>query len=216
MDKPDARHLSIETQNYLRQQAIRLRIRGKRVCDISEYLGVHPNTVCEWWSEYIDEGESALYQQKRGRELGEGRTLSPDEETTVEAIIRGHSPEEYGIESALWTRKAVRTLIEQLCGVKMPIRTVGEYLKRWGYSPQKPLERAYEQDPKAVKQWLNETFPAIQRRAAAEGAEIQWGDESGLRSDDYGGRGYSLIGHTPEIRPSKRKRNCQNSVRKIE
>ena len=93
MDKPDARHLTIETQNYLRQQAIRLRKRGKRVCDISEYLGVHPNTVCEWWSEYIDEGEAALYQQKRGRELGEGRTLSPGEEMMIESAIRGHFPE---------------------------------------------------------------------------------------------------------------------------
>ena len=212
MDKPDARHLPIETQNYLRQQAIRLRIQGKRICDISEYLGVHANTVCEWWSEYIDVGEAALQQQKRGRELGEGRTLSPAEEATVEASIREHFPEEYGIESALWTRKAVRALIEQLCGVKMPIRTVGEYLKRWGYSPQKPLQRAYEQDPKAVKKWLNETFPAIQQRAAKEGAEIQWGDEAGLRSDDYGGRGYSLIGHTPEIRPSKRKRERVNYI----
>lgn len=77
MDKPDARHLPIETQNYLRRQAIRLRIRGKRICDISEYLGVHANTVSEWWSKYIDVGETALDQQKRGRELGEGRTLSP-------------------------------------------------------------------------------------------------------------------------------------------
>ncbi len=212
MDKPDARHLTIETQNYLRQQAIRLRIRGKRVCDISEYLGVHPNTVCVWWSEYIDEGDAALYQQKRGRELGDGRTLSPSEETKVEGAIRGHFPEDYGIESALWTRKAVRALIEQLCEVKMPIRTVGEYLKRWGYSPQKPLQRAYEQDPKAVEQWLNETFPAIEQRATEEEAEIQWGDEAGLRSDEYGGRGYSLMGHTPEIRPSQRKRVRVNYI----
>lgn len=215
MDKPDARHLTIETQNYLRQQAIRLRKRGKRVCDISEFLGVHPNTVSEWWSEYIDAGEAALYQQKRGRELGEGRTLSPSEETTVETAIRGHFPEEYGIESALWTRKAVRALIEQLCEVKMPIRTVGEYLKRWGYSPQKPSQRAYEQDPKAVEQWLKETYPAIQRRAAEEGVDIQWGDEAGLRSDEYGGRGYGLIGHTPEIRPSKRKRERVNYIASV-
>lgn len=212
MDKPDARQLPIETQNYLRQQAIRLRREGKRGCDISTYLGVHPNTVCKWWNQYIDEGEVALYQQKRGRELGEGRTLSPSEETTVEAAMRGHFPEEYGIESALWTRKAVRALIEQLCEVKMPIRTVGEYLKRWGYSPQKPLQRAYEQDPKAVERWVNQTFPAIEQRAEQERAEIQWGDEAGLRSDAYGGRGYSLIGHTPEIRPSKRKRERVNYI----
>ena len=201
MDKLDARHLPIETQNYLRQQAIRLRREGKRVCDISTYLGVHPNTVYKWWDQYIDEGEAALYQRKRGREFGEGRTLSLSEETMVAATIREHCPEDYGIESTRWTRKAVRALIEQLCEVKMPIRTVGEYLNRWGYSPQKTVQRAYEQDPKTVERWLNEIYPAIEKRATAEKAEIQWGNAWGLRSDKYRGRCYSLIGHTPEIRP---------------
>ena len=106
----------------------------------------------------------------------------------------------------------MRTLIEQQCGIKVPIRTVGEYLKRWGYSPQKPLKRAYEQNPKAVERWLKEEYPAIEQRAKLEGAEIQWGDESGLRSDEYGGRGYAPIGQTPEIHPSERKRERVNYI----
>ncbi|WP_019499944.1 IS630 family transposase [Pseudanabaena sp. PCC 6802] len=215
MDKPDGRHLSIETQNYLRQQAIRLREQGKRVCDISEYLGIHRNTITEWWWAYQDYGEAALFQQRRGREVGEGRSLSASEETTIEAMLRGHSPEDYQIESALWTRQAVQILIEQELGVEMPIRTVGEYLKRWGYSPQKPIERAYEQDPAAVKHWLQEEYPAIEQRAQAEGAEIEWGDESGLSSDEYGGRGYAPKGHPPEIRPSKRERTRLNFIASI-
>jgi len=65
----------------------------------------------------------------------------------------------------------------------MPIRTVGEYLKRWGFTPQKPLKRAYEQRPAAVRQWLNEDYPAIAFRAKQEQAEIHWGDETGMRND---------------------------------
>ena len=87
MDKPDARHLTIETQNYLRQQAIRLRGQGKRVRDISEYLGVHRNTVSEWWWEYEHYGEMALVQQERGRQLGEGRTLETAAEATIQAAM---------------------------------------------------------------------------------------------------------------------------------
>ena len=142
MDTPDARHLTIETQEYLRQQAIRLRLQGKSVKDISEYLGVHRNTVSEWWWQYEHDGESALYQQLRGRQVGDGRILSPMDEDDVQEAMAGHFPEEYEIDSALWTRPAVQSLIEQLCGIKLPIRTVGEYLKRWRYSPQKPAERA--------------------------------------------------------------------------
>lgn len=79
-----------------------------------------------------------------------------------------------------------------------PIRTVGEYLWRWGYSPQKPLKRAYEQAPDAVEQWLEQTYPLLEQRAQIEGAEIAWGDESGWRWDTQVGRGYAPIGETPE------------------
>lgn len=87
----------------------------------------------------------------------------------------------------------------------MPIRTVGEYLWRWGYTPQKQLKRAYEQDSEAVKAGLDIEYPAIEQQAQQENAEIAWGDESGLRSDAGVGRGYAPIGQTPEIQPSSQR-----------
>lgn len=182
--------------------AIRLRELGKRTGEIALYLGVHRTTVWEWWQQYQHEGEAALNQQPRGAKFGEGRTLSLAEEATVQRLLQAHFPEQLNIDSALWTRAAVQTLIAYECGVKMPIRTVGEYLKRWGYTPQKPLKRAYEQDPKAVNAWLETEYPAIEQRAQQQDAEIAWGDESGLRSDAQVGRGYAPIGHTPEIQPN--------------
>lgn len=212
MKKPDARYLSIETQNYLRYQGIRLREEGKRVKAISEYLGVNRSTVSKWWRQYQQLGKAALFQQERGRQVGEGRTLSPKMEAEIAAAVRDEYPEEYQIDSALWTRRAVQALIERQYAVKMPIRTVGEYLKRWGYSPQRPLKRAYEQDPAAVEQWLTEVYPAIEHKAAAEGGEIYWEDESGLRSDEHSGRGYAPIGQTPEIHLSGRQRVRVNYI----
>lgn len=202
MNKPDARLLNPTTQNYLRQQAIRLRSQGKRASDIATYLGVHRTTVSEWWRQYQQEGKAALYQQKRGNQFGESRTLAQSEEAWIQQLIEEHFPDELNIDSALWTRSAVQTLIVYECGVEMPIRTVGEYLKRWGYTPQKPLKRAYEQDPQAVKAWLETDYPALKQRAKTEAAEIAWGDESGLRSDAQVGRGYAPRGQTPEIQPS--------------
>jgi len=43
-------------------------------------------------------------------------------------------------------------------------------------TPQKPSKRAYEQNPKAIKRWLNDDYPAIHARAKQEKAEIYWGD----------------------------------------
>ncbi len=202
MNKPDARYLKLEIQEYLRQQAIRLRQQGKTFISIGEYLGVHRNTVASWWKQYQQRGENALQQYVRGRQVGVGRTLSEHEEIVVQRMLREQFPDQMNIDSALWTRRAVQELITSECGVKMPIRTVGEYLLRWGYTPQKPLKRAYEQDSLAVKHWLESEYPQIKQRAIQLGAEIQWGDESGLRSDHQSGRGYAPAGETPEIRLS--------------
>lgn len=215
MNKPDARLLDPNTQDYLRQQAIRLRQQGKRFVDIASYLGVHRNTVSDWWQHYQEMGEAALNQQPRGRKVGVGRTLTQEQETNIQELMQAHFPEELGIDSALWTRRAVQALIEQQYQVVMPIRTVGLYLWRWGYSPQKPLKRAYEQAPEAVEEWLEHTYPEIEQRAASEGAEIAWGDESGLRSDAQVGRGYAPIGETPEIHLSQKKRVRVNFIASV-
>jgi DDE superfamily endonuclease/winged helix-turn-helix protein len=104
-----------------------------------------------------------------------------------------------GISSALWTRQAVQELIKQRVGIRLPIRTVGEYLKRWGFTPQKPVRKAYKQDPEEVAEWLEEKYPEIERRATEEDAEIHWGDETGVRSTCQHSRGYARPGETPEL-----------------
>ena len=91
-------------------------------------------------------------------------------------------------------------MIEARFGVRLTVRNTGKYLKRWGFTPQKPLKEAYEQSPAAVSQWLHKSYPAIAQRAKQEGAEIQWGDETGLRSDDVRGCSYAPKGQTPVMR----------------
>jgi hypothetical protein len=90
-------------------------------------------------------------------------------------------------------------LIKQRVGIRLPIRTVGEYLRRWGFTPRKPVRKAYKQDPRAVAEWLEEKYPEIERRAAKEGGEIHWGDETGVRSTCQQSRGYARPGATPEL-----------------
>ena len=103
MNKPDARLLNPTTQDYLRQQAIRLRRQGKRMSEIATYLGVHRTTVSQWWRQYQQQGDVALHQQQRGNKLGKGRTLNPEEEALIQKLMRDHFPDELKIDSALWT-----------------------------------------------------------------------------------------------------------------
>ena len=76
----------------------------------------------------------------------------------------------------------------------MPVRTVGEYLKRWGYTAKKPARHANDQDPEEVSEWLEETYPDIERQAEEEGAVILWTDECGVDADHHPGTGYARKG----------------------
>lgn len=172
MTKSDGRQLNIDTQNYLRRQAIRLREQGKPVSEIADYLGVNQSVVGKWWRQYKATGEAAFSQQTRGRRPGSGQLLSEVQQAELRQCIKTGAPEDYGIESRLWTRRAVQALIAQQCDVKIAVRTVGNYLKRWDYTPQRPLKRAYEQDPDAVATWVETDYPDIAARAKAEDAEI--------------------------------------------
>jgi len=87
----------------------------------------------------------------------------------------------------------------------MPLRTLTDYLKRWGFSCQKPAKRAYEQQSAAVKQWLDETYPSIATQAKAEKADIYWGDETGIENTAYQDRGFSPKGKTPVVRLNAKK-----------
>ena len=205
MERVDARKHSPEVQQQLRNQAIHLRKKGWEYGAISEAVGVNVSTVAKWCRAYGKGGAKAIRIQKRGRKNGMKRTLSLDQEAEVRQAIRDRCPEQLKLPFALWTRRAVRQLVKRLFSIDMPIRTVGEYLKRWGYTPQKPLRRAYEQNPKAVQKWLDEEYPAIEAKAKREKAEIHWGDETGLRNDSQHGRSYAPRGKTPAVLlPAKR------------
>uniref|UniRef100_G2ZRZ7 Transposase n=1 Tax=blood disease bacterium R229 TaxID=741978 RepID=G2ZRZ7_9RALS len=140
-----------------------------------------------------------------GRKAGQGRSLDVTQELLVRQLIADKTPDQLKMPYALWTRAAVGQLIEQCFGIRLAVRTVGLYLSRWGFTPQKPMRKAYEQSPAAVKKWLEHDYPVIAARAKAEGAEIHWGDESGLRSDDVRGRSYAPKGQTPVVRVSNKR-----------
>lgn len=158
MEKTDARKLGTDAQQQLRYQVIRLRKQGRTHREISEITGVARATCNKWWSLYQAEGIKALKIKKRGRPKGSCRTLSPEQEAELRRAIVDRTPDQLKLKFALWTRREVMELVFQLWGIRMPIRTAGEYLMRWGFTPQKPIRKAYEQDQKAVKNgWTRRT-----------------------------------------------------------
>ncbi len=199
------RKLPAAAQEERRRQVVGLRRRGLTYSAMAEQVGLSRTGVIDICQRFAAEGAKGLVSKPRGRKPDEQRLLDAAQEAEVQGLIRRHAPDELDLPFALWSRAAVGTLIARRCGVALAVRTVGKYLARWGFTAQKPIRRAYEQDPAAVRRWLRRDYPAIVGRARKARGVIFWGDETGLRSDDVRGRGYAPRGRTPLVRVCHRR-----------
>ena len=206
MEKIDARKLSADGRTLLRKMVIRLRQQSKMSAkELAVVAGVHFRTVEGWLSRARREGEGSLEgEKKRGRPVGACRKLTMTDEMWLRERIVDQSPDQLKLPFALWSRPAIKALIKARFGVEMQDRLVGKYLERWGFTPQRPVKRALEQDPVKVQTWLNETWPQVLARARAEGATILWGDETAVKEDGHWVRGYAPPGKTPVLKTPTR------------
>jgi transposase len=191
---PDARGLSDDVLEALRLRALRGCELGFTEIAMADILGVCRETVCHWWSTYARGGLNALPHERTGRPLGSGRALSDAQGEHIQQVLRTQSPEQLGIAAPLWTRRAVAELIRQEYGVVLAVRTVGLYLERWGFTVKVPSRHSRDQDPDEVREWLDETYPALEARATQEQATIYWADEVGVAADAQPARGYAPRG----------------------
>jgi transposase len=194
IELPDARHLSDEALEVLRLRVLRGIELGYSEVALADLFGVCNETISRWWSAYAADGTEALPGKRTGRPLGVGRFLSEEQAQRIRERIDNDAPESVGIPHALWTRRAVGELIQKEFGIALAERTVGKYLRRWGYTPKKPSRHAKKQDSDEVVKWLEETYPAIEVQAFQEGAEILWTDEVGVAADHHPGTGYARQG----------------------
>jgi len=206
MDK-DARSLSSEAQEALRRRAMGVVLGGMKQVEAARVFGVTRQAVGIWVKKYRTDGEKALRAGKKGRPRTGGR-LAGWQAATVCRLIRDRHPEQLKLPFVLWTAEAVRELIQRRFRISCCERTVQRYLKAWGFTPQKPRRRAWEQDDAAVKRWLREEYPAIRRDAKSQKARIYWGDEMGVRSDHQAGRSYGLKGQTPVVPGTGQRFGC--------
>lgn len=189
----------MEALHERRRQIIRLHLQGHGPMAVAELAGVSWPTVRRTIDLYLQGGSRALKPGKRGSKPGDRRKLTLDQERLVRKHICEKRPEQLKLDFALWSRPAVMGLIEREFGLRLGVRTVGAYLKRWGFTPQKPIKRAYERNDRAIKQWKEEVYPAIAKAARAEGAQIHWMDETAIVNTDVRGRSYAKRGRTPVV-----------------
>lgn len=154
---------------------------GLTQAQVAEHLGVSERAVNAWRRRFRRGGWKALEKRPRGRSSEQQMTLTAVQQQRIVQAVRSHHPDQLRIPGLLWTRSAVRALIERECGVRLEVTTVGRYLRHWGFTLKRPVKRMLEADPVVVEAWLEEVYPQVKARAKREGALILWQDESGVR-----------------------------------
>jgi transposase len=194
----DGRKLDHKTLETLRIRAVRqIRDEGAHPEDVAAALGLRRSTVYGWLAKFREGGWDAL----RAKPVpGRVPKLSATQLSRLYALIVGADPRQLSFAFALWTRDMVRELIRREFGVALSVVSVGRLLRTLGLSPQRPLWRAYQQNPDAVEMWKTQTFPAIRAQAKKEHATIYFLDEAGVRADHHAGTTWAPVGQTPVVR----------------
>lgn len=206
MKDADFRSLPPKSQETIRFKAMAALQAGRSKSEVSRIFGVSRQAVHTWVAQQKRAGAQALKSKKRGRP--EGGQLTARQEKTIVKLLTDRCPDQLKLPFYLWTREAVGALIAQRLGARLSVWTVGRLLAKWGFTPQKPVRRAFEQDSQAVRSWLRHQYPAIRALAGREKSLIFWADEMGLRGDHAAGRSFSPRGQTPVILGTGQRFRC--------
>ncbi len=172
---------------------------GERPSAVIASYGFHRCVIYRWLNAAKGRGRGLRALAAR-QATGRPRTLTAAQERQVFRWVNGRNPRQYGFDFGLWTRVIVQELLRKKFGAHLSLASVGALLARLGLTAQKPLQRAYQRDPKAIERWQRETYPAISREARRQGAEIYFWDESGFRADSVQGTTWAKRGRTPVVK----------------
>lgn len=192
-------------QESIRLIGARLIAEGKGPVEVAGILGCSTKTVDRWKAQIKKEGafkRESFLSKPRGARPSQNALLSQRQENAIRRLVADRSPEQLKLPFYLWTRESVRQLIHKRYGIKVAVRTMGSYLKKWGFTPQKPAKAARKQEPQEVQQWLKETYPTIAKEAAKAKAQIHWMDETSVQADNHQRRSYAPKGQTPVVADS--------------
>jgi transposase len=193
----DGRQLPRKAKEQLRMAAVNRVEAGESPEFVAAGLGINRRTIYRWIEAFHYGGEAAL---KAKPIPGAPPKLDAKQMARLARIVRTKNPLQLNFEFALWTLAMIRELIRRDFAVRLSEVSVGRLMRRLGFSPQRPLYRAWQQDPALVERWRAEDYPKIAARAKREGALIFFADESGIRSDHHAGTTWAPVGQTPVVK----------------
>ena len=198
----DGRAIDHQTLEVLRMQAIKAVGRGQSVKDVAAAYGLNTRTIYRWLSQFAGGGQKALHAKPIP---GRPPKVTPDEMRWIARAVRDECPQQFKFPYGLWTLSLIGKLIERQFGKSLSLASVSRIMKLLGFSAQKPLYEAWQQDPVLVQKWETETYPEIRAEARRVGASIYFADEAGIRSDYHTGTTWAPVGETPVVKVTGRR-----------
>jgi len=214
MDKIDLRKLNNDELYAVRKQVVRLKKQGKKGSEIADIVGLHETRISQIWQMYLRGGDAAIKPLKSGRKPKNNMLLAPDEQKEIRATIVSKTPEQLKLAGFLWTLAKICSYVKDEHGKKISARSMSNYLKRWGLTCQRPTKRACGQDILRIEKFMYDEYPEIAKRAKAEGADIFWGDETGVSNRENYERGFAEKGNPPVL-PVETKKERVNMISAI-
>ncbi len=196
MKRQDARKLSHDKLTELRYRAVAAVQNGESPEDVARVMGVNRASVYNWLVLYRSGGWSKLDAKKRG---GRKPKLDAKALRWIYQTVKLGNPSQMKMPFVQWSSKLLAVAIEKKFGIKLSKASVCRLLHQLGLSPQRPLWRAYQRDPEAVRRWLEQEYPAIRAAARKAKGEVWFGDEAGVRSDAHSGTTWAPKGQTPVV-----------------
>lgn len=201
MEKVDGRHFSHEVLEQFRFRSILLRRKGWLVNEIADAFGVNRRAITRWWTIYQKDGKKALRSKKA---FGPSYKLTSEEMSDLITLLKEDAAK-HGFETPLWTCQRIRQVIYQKTGKKIHSTNIMRWLKKWNFTNQKPKRQASQQDTKAVKRWVKEEWPKIQKHARRWQAMLYFQDESGVSLTAVMGKTWAPKGKTPIVKVTGKK-----------
>lgn len=198
----------------VRKQVVRLKKQGLKGSEIEELVGVYQTRISQIWVMYQKGGYAGIKPQKSGRKPKSNMLLSEEEQKEIRQVIISKAPNQLKLAGFLWTLAKVSEHIWETYRKRVSVRSLSNYMKRWGLTCQRPTKRACGQDIARIERFKDEEYPSIARRAKAEKAEIYWGDETGVSNRENFERGFSEKGKPPVL-PMETRRERVNMISAI-
>ncbi len=202
---------SRSAMEHVRKLAVQRVLAGEKQADVARSMKVRPNAVYRWMRKARAGGLEALVARKA---TGRRPTLSLAQERRLFKLLAEKSPRQLKFPFALWTLPLVGQLVERLFRIVLHKATLGRLLRRLGFSPQVPRQRAFQRDDAACEEWRRKTFPRILAEARKGRGIVLFLDECGVHELGPIARTWALRGNRPVIRTSgsRRKINVISAI----